>query len=221
MAFISVRPKTACSDPRPRIHRAEVLIEVVQRSGRSDIDSQFEQGVTTGSRLTRNRHRERRPALVLAEDERSDRVGARWRDARAEHEPLGRHDFAVNACEGMMRTLWPLVNESKSAVRPQVDFTDCERHVTGIPPLSNMLGFRPGVEDNGPRRIEHPRDDDLAVRLGRDRCTPALLNRCGLAIVLCAHGVSPSSVADSGSRPDWRTFDPRSVDTTPATHRCS
>src|SRR5262245_25037298 len=105
----------------------------------------------------------------------------------------------------MLRTFWPLVNKSKSAVRPQVDFTDCERHAAGIPPLGNVLGFRPGVEDNGPPRIERPRDDDLAVRPGRDRCTPALLNRCCLTIVSCAHGVSPSSGADSGSRPDWRT----------------
>src|SRR5262249_46873278 len=111
----------------------------------------------------------------------------------------------------MLRTRWPLVNKSKFTVRPQVDFTNCERHATGIPPLGNVLGFRPGVEDNGPRCIERPRDDDLAVRPGRDRCTPALLNRCCLAIVPCAHGVPPSSVADSDSCPDWRTFGPRSV----------
>ena len=93
----------------------------------------------------------------------------------AEDEPRGRSDFAVEAGEGIFRSFRPTIHESKCAVRPKVDFTNGKRRAAWVPPVRNVLGLRPGFEDECPRRIEDPLDDDLAFRRRRDFRTSGVL----------------------------------------------
>jgi hypothetical protein len=55
------------------------------------------------------------------------------------------------------------MDPSKGSVRPQVDFANGERHAARVPPMCDVLGISPSLEDNSARRIEDARYHDLAL----------------------------------------------------------
>jgi hypothetical protein len=46
------------------------------------------------------------------------------------------------------------MDPTKGSVRPQVDFANGERHAARVPPMCDVFGICPGLEDNSARRIE-------------------------------------------------------------------
>jgi hypothetical protein len=67
------------------------------------------------------------------------------------------------------------MDPTKGSVRPQIDFANGERHAARVPPMCDVFGISPGLEDNSARRIEDARYHDFAVGGSRDfRCLDVL-----------------------------------------------
>jgi hypothetical protein len=65
-----------------------------------------------------------------------------------EYEPLGRGDFSIDACERVSLSLGTAIDPTKGSVRPQIDFANGERHAARVPPMCDVFGLSPGLEDH-------------------------------------------------------------------------
>src|SRR2546427_9698023 len=111
------------------------------------------------------------------------------------------------------------MDPTKGSIRPQVDLANGERHAAWVPPMCDVFGLSPRLEDNGARRIETTRYHDCAVGGSCDFRCSNVLHCWSLLIASCAHVFSLSSASLSGSRPGWQISAPRSGERVQATQR--
>jgi len=115
---------------------------------RAGINAHLEQSVEILVRLALHRNGQLRLVPILSEDERRNWVGTGRKYPNGEYEPLGRGDFSIDACERVSLSLGTAIDATKGSVRPQIDFANGERQAARVPPMCDVFGLSPGLEDH-------------------------------------------------------------------------
>jgi hypothetical protein len=90
----------------------------------------------------------------LGEDERPNRLGTGRKHPYGEDEPFWRSDFSIDARKRVsLTTTGSAMDPAKGSVRPQVDLANGEGHAARVPPMCDVSGIRPSLEDNSAGRI--------------------------------------------------------------------
>src|SRR5215471_12290924 len=187
--------------------RGKVGGEVFKSLSRAGIDAHLEHSVAILPGRAVNGHRQLRFLPLLREDKRRTRLGI---GRRSEDELFWRGDFPVDAGERVsLPAIGSAVNPAKRTAGPQIDLANCQRHTARVPPVCDVFGPGPRLEDKGARRIEEPRYHDLAVAGSRNCDWSDVIDRSCLSVASSVHVFSPCFASLSGTRPGWQISAPR------------
>src|SRR5207249_7218056 len=112
------------------------------------------------------------------------------------NETLRLDDLAKDAPQPMIGTLRRAHAEAEGATRADVHLAERSREALRAPPAGQVLGLRPGFEDETARRIKDPRDDELPFF------------RLGSSVGSSVHASSPSFSARADNPPSGQGFAP-------------
>jgi hypothetical protein len=79
------------------------------------------------------------------------------------HEAVRRLDLEVGAAPAELGAVGVAGHVAPRAARPEVNVAHHQRRGLPAPPAADELRGRPGLEDEGRRRVEDPGDEDLPI----------------------------------------------------------
>lgn len=110
--------------------------------------------------------RQRRAPIPLVEPRRDDDLvpGTEGLVALGVHDPLGRHDLAVLAGEGVLGSVRRAEHETPASADPVVHLADRELEDSEPVPAPHVLGLRHGLPHEPTGSRKGSRHDDLSIR---------------------------------------------------------
>src|SRR5206468_6833319 len=141
------------------------------RSSRTPLPSSPSRGgVASLPRWVEHRLRDRRPAILLGEDQRVERFGPVAAPRLGGDEPLGWRDLSIHAAHPHLGAVGTAPDEVPRSARTEVDLADRQGPATRTQhPVRRVLGLGPRLEDEPARRVHDARHDDLPIRRRRER----------------------------------------------------